>query len=292
MSGTGAKFERFLSNIQLTKTQLDDAVTKHTGVRKTLHTAYYSEPYDGTTSILVGSYGKNSAVRPPADIDILFKMPSSLFKKYDASSGNGQSQLLQDVKSTLKKTYPTTDMRADGQVVGVPFSTFAVEVVPVFARSGGGYLTPDTHGGGSWKVTDPSAEMNRLTGSNSRSNGKTIHLLKMMKVWKSACKVPIKSFAIELMVVDFLATWRYWDKTSVYYDWMVRDFLAHMLQRVNGSAVIPGTSGSLPFGDEWQTRAESALDRAKNACAHEGDQQNDELATAEWKKIFGDLFPG
>lgn len=292
MSGVGAKFDRFLSNIQLTKAQSDDAITKHTGVRKVLHAAYYTAPYDGSTSILVGSYGKDSAVRPPSDIDILFRMPSSLFNRYDASSGNGQSQLLQDVKTVLKKTYPTTDMRADGQVVVVPFTSFAVEVLPVFDRPLGGYSTPDTHSGGSWKVTNPAAEMKRLTDSNKRSGGKAIHLLRMMKVWKRACNVPIKSFAIELMAVDFLATWQYYDKTSLYYDYMVRDFFGYILQRVRCSSQVPGTTGTLAFGDEWQSRAESAFDRAKKACTYEADQEKDKLATEEWKKIFGDLFQG
>lgn len=292
MSGVGAKFSRFLSNIQLTKAQSDDAITKHTGVRKALHAAYYSPPFKPETSILVGSYGRDSAVRPPGDIDILFRMPGSLFSKYNSSPGNGQSQLLQDVKSVLKKTYPTTDMRADGQVVLVPFTSFAVEVVPVFDLSLGRYFYPDTHLGGSWKVTNPAAEMKRLTDSNKRSSGKSIHLLRMMKVWKRACNTPIKSFAIELMVVDFLADWKYYDKTSIYYDWMVRDFLAYILQRVSGSALIPGTSDYLAFGDEWQSKADSALERAKKACTYEADEDKDTLATEEWKKIFGYLFQG
>src|SRR3990172_7546863 len=128
MTDVGAKFDRFLSNIQLTKAHTEDAITKHTGVRKALHTAYYTTAYDGKTSILVGSYGKHTAVRPPSDIDILFRMPSSEFSKYNSALGNGQSQLLQEAKAILKKTYPSTDMLADGQVVIVPFTSFAVDV--------------------------------------------------------------------------------------------------------------------------------------------------------------------
>lgn len=292
MSGVGAKFDRFLSNIQLTKTQSDDAITKHTGVRKTLHAAYYSSPYESSTSLLVGSYGKDTAVRPPSDIDILFRIPSSRFSQYDTASGNGQSQLLQDVKNILKKTYPTTDMRADGQVVVVPFTSFAVEVLPVFDRSTGGYLTPDTHGGGSWKVSDPSGEMARLTASNRRSTGKATHLIRMMKVWKRECNVPIKSFAAELIAVDFLATWQHYDKTSTYYDYMVRDFLAYLITRARSGMAVPGTTEYYAFGDEWKSRAESASERAIKACKYEADSTADSQATAEWQKIFGVMFEG
>ena len=292
MSGTGAKFDRFLVNIQLTKPQIDDAITKHTGVRKALHSYYYSGAYDGSTSLLVGSYGKDTAVRPPSDIDILFKMPANLFDRYNSSSSNGQSQLLQDVKNVLKKTYLNTDMRGDGQVVMVPFVSFAVEVAPAFALSSGGYYIPDTHNGGSWKLSNPESEMKRLTDSNVRSLGKTVHLIKIMKVWKRACNVPIKSLALELMAVDFLAGWPYFDKSSTYYDWMIRDFADYMLQKVGGWNIVPGTTELYSYGDGWKSRVESALGKAKKACDYENDDQKDAEATAEWKKIFGDLFPG
>lgn len=292
MSGTGAKFDQFLANIQLTQAQMDDAVTKHTGVRKTLHVYYYSQAYDGNTSLLVGSYGKDTAVRPPADIDILFKMPWELFDRYNAPTWNGQSQLLQDVKNVLMKAYPSTKMRGDGQVVVVPFASFPVEVVPAFALTSGSYYVPDTHNGGAWTSSNPAAEMKNLTDSNTRSKGNTVRLIRMMKVWKWACNVPIKSFAIELMAVSFVAQWSYFDKSSVYYDWMVRDFLAYTLEHVDGSGLIPGTADFLAYGEEWESKAQSALDRAKKACEYEGSEKDDTLATAEWQKIFGDLFRG
>ena len=71
----GAKFERFLTNIQLTDRQKEDAQTKHNRVRKTLQDHYYPASYTGTTSVLIGSYAKKTAVRPPTDVDILFIIP-------------------------------------------------------------------------------------------------------------------------------------------------------------------------------------------------------------------------
>ena len=116
MSTVTQRFNQFLSNIQLTKAQLEDAITKHNGVRQTLHEAYYSsaykslterqlelaiyksrvieayiksdvqldEGYKYRTSLLVGSYGKNTAIAPPSDIDILFELPASEFSRYDS----------------------------------------------------------------------------------------------------------------------------------------------------------------------------------------------------------------
>jgi tRNA nucleotidyltransferase (CCA-adding enzyme) len=156
----GAKFDRFISNIQLTDSQLEDAQSKHERIRDVLRKHYYSSGWTGPISILIGSYGKSTACRPPKDVDILFIMPSSLFERYNRPFTNNQSQLLQDVKDVLKDTYSSTTMRADGQVVVVSFSgSFTVEVIPVFKSNNPDiYYTPDTHNGGSWKTTNPAAE--------------------------------------------------------------------------------------------------------------------------------------
>jgi len=298
-----SKFDAFLSNIQLTKNQIADAQTKHTGVRSALEKAFYNPPYPTTTSILVGSYGKNTAVRPPTDVDILFIMPASSWQQYHLYPGNGPSKLLQDVKNALQKTYPNTAMRGDGQVVVVSFvNSFGVEVVPVFATGQTGlYYTPDTHNGGSWKTTNPSAEKAHISASNANSKGNTVHLVKMVKVWKHVCSAPLSSFALELLAVPFIAGWHHAGNSSVYYDWMVRDFFEYMLTRVGGYESIPGTTQLYRFGPEWKSKAESALARARKACEHEAKATNkdepcraryDILATEEWVKIFGDFFTG
>jgi len=132
-SSVGSKFDRFLGNIELTVIQKLDVSTKQEGVRKALHAACYSTTYDGSTSRLVGSHGKGVAVRPPSDIDIQFIVPSQHWAHYDGLTGNKQSRLLQDIKQILQRTYTNTDMRADGQVVVVPFASFKVEVAPGFS---------------------------------------------------------------------------------------------------------------------------------------------------------------
>lgn len=290
---TCSRFEAFLSNINLTATQVSEASARQTKVREVLEAAFYTKPYPATTSVLIGSYAKNTAVRPPHDIDILFIMPPSLFSKYDTAYFNGQSRLLQDVKNALKEKYPRTDMRGDGQVVVVDFyDSFYVEVAPVFSNGDGcNYKTPDTHNGGFWGTTNPSAEKKNVSDSNADSNGNTVHLIKMMKVWKRQCTVPITSFAIELMAVNFIRSWAYKGKTATYYDWMVRDFLSYMLTRVGGFEIIPGIVGVYSLASDWKSKTETALGRAQKACEYE--RLDYELsATEEWVKLFGDFFTG
>lgn len=321
MSSVGSRFDTFLSNIQLTQTQLSDAITKHHGVRKTLHNAYYTSSYKSLTqeqielsiygqtsfeayrsnqvplderyvyqsSILVGSYGKSTAIAPPSDIDILFQLPFEQFARYDSYSGNGQSQLLQDVKRVLQKTYPLTNIRADGPVVSVPFTTYRVEVLPAFKLNDGSYWYPDTKNGGSWRPTNPKAEKRHISDSNKRSCGNTIRLIKMIKAWKHHCQVPISSLTVELRAINFLEKWEYYDKSSVYYDLMIRDFFSELLKYVNGSCQIPGIDEKKFYGDQWKSKAETAAARSEKACDFET-VDDFMAATNEWKKIFGDRF--
>lgn len=110
------RFDKLLSNLQLTPEQKQDGVTKANGVYQCLNSHYY-----GTNSNkngwYVGSWGKETAIRPPRDVDVMFVLPDAVYWRFQANIGNRQSQILQEVKNILLRTYPSTDIRGDGQVV-------------------------------------------------------------------------------------------------------------------------------------------------------------------------------
>jgi tRNA nucleotidyltransferase (CCA-adding enzyme) len=60
----------------------------------------------------VGSYGRNTAIQGFSDLDMIFQLPYSVYEAYNRYSGNGQSALLQAVKTSIEKTYATTSIRA------------------------------------------------------------------------------------------------------------------------------------------------------------------------------------
>src|SRR5919109_911786 len=119
--GTSALFQRLIANLQLTSEQTADAAGKHQRVRRALNSWYWGVDNGTANSLLIGSYGKDTEIRPPSDVDILFELPWSVYQRYQDRLGNKQSQLLQEVKSVLERIFPTTRMRGDGQVVVVPF---------------------------------------------------------------------------------------------------------------------------------------------------------------------------
>lgn len=77
---------------------------------------------DTRYSLFVGSYGRGTDIHV-SDIDMIVELPYLEYERYDKYSCNGQSALIQAVKDLIKKTYSTTHVSGDGQVVN---STFGV----------------------------------------------------------------------------------------------------------------------------------------------------------------------
>jgi hypothetical protein len=284
------RFSKLLSNLQLTPEQKQDGTTKANGVYQCLNSHYY-----GTNSnkngFYVGSWGKETAVRPPRDVDVMFVLPNEVYWRFEGNYGNKQSQILQEIKGVLLKTYPYTDIRGDGQVVMVPFGSYNVELVPAFRLQNGQFWICNTNDGGSYKLSDPAAEEKAINLSNSATNGNTRDLIKMLKRWQEYCNVPIKSFVLELLAVEFLNSWAYRGKGYFYYDWMLRDFLRFLcVKSVYYPVVVPGTGEIIWLGGDWISRAQSALARANKACEYESAKSNQQAAE-EWQKVFGSFIP-
>jgi hypothetical protein len=283
------RFTQFLGNLALTDAQRDDGSIKHSGVRRVLNEHYWNLSSGSANSMLVGSWGKSTEVRPPRDIDVLFTLPNRVYERFQAVPWprNKQSELLQEVKRVIAATYGSTTIRGDGQVVVAGFTSYAVEVVPAFDVGGGRYWICDTNNGGSYKTIAPDAEQQAVRSSNDRTKGNTRALIRIMKAWQRCCSVPVKSFWLELLAVDFLNSWGHAGQTALYYDWMVRDFLAYLVRRANGLVFVPGTLEPIALGDAWKSRAETAHARALKACAATSEIE----AGIEWQKIFGDQMP-
>jgi Second Messenger Oligonucleotide or Dinucleotide Synthetase domain len=280
------RFSQFVTDkLPLTTAQRLDGTTKRQGICSCLNRHYYGVSLIDSNYTYVGSWGKSTQIRPPRDVDILFVLPDSVFYRFEQRAGNKQSQLLQEVKTVLGNTYSSTKMRGDGQVVVVPFDSYAVEVVPAFKVSGQ-YLICDTNEGGKYKTFDPIAEAHNIDDADRTTNGNVRHLVRMMKRWQNVCFVPLKSFWLELLAVKFLSTWAHKDKSTFYYDWMVRDFFQFLTKQANGYDFVPGTYEIIYFGDAWKSKAESAFSRAEKATDldYEGSHY---LANNEWEKIFG-----
>jgi hypothetical protein len=188
------RFTRLLAELTITEWQREDGDTKQAGVRSCLNRYYWDVASETANSMLIGSWGKDTRLRPPRDVDILFLLPPSVHARFQQRDGNCQSQLLQEVKEVLTQTYTQTTMRADGQVVLIPFNSTPVEVAPGFRCQNGSIIVCDTNNGGRYITSTAEAEASDLTASDTLWNGNTRALARMTKQWQREHNVPTEIF--------------------------------------------------------------------------------------------------
>ena len=154
-------------------------------ITKAVNREFWNSISDTTHSLYVGSYGRGTAI-DSSDIDMLIELPKAEYERYDIYKGNGQSRLLQAVKTAIQASYPRTDVRADGQVIKVSFSDgMKFEVLPAFEMTdwtgNTWYQYPDTNMGGNWLSTNPKAEQNAMRKKNDSGFGLLFDTCKHMR---------------------------------------------------------------------------------------------------------------
>lgn len=288
------RFQTFQDNLALTAKQITDGETKYKGVVACLNAAYWGHNSQTLNSFFIGSWAKQTSIRPPRDVDLYFLLPYAVYKRFEAygACANKQSALLQEVKSKLLATYPRSLIKGDGPVVIAGFDSYNVEIVPAFAfdHAERSYYVCNTNNGGSYKKTMPQQEVDAINAADSRNNSNVRRLVRMLKCWQMWCSVPMKSFHLELLAVEFLDQWAYRQQSYFFHDWMCRDFFAWMITKANSFVLAPGTHEIMWLGEGWKSRAESALSRAVKACDYE--RVND-MANAgdQWQRVFGPEIP-
>ena len=166
-------------------------------------------------SLYTGSYGRDTAARGISDLDIGFVLPNALYHQYNAHVGNGQSALLRSVKRSMQKTYPTSDIAGDGQVVVISFNDNGqFEVLPVFEnKDSSSWTYPNANGGGEWKVCNPRAEIAAVQQRHQATNGNLKKLCRMARVWRDNCNVPMSGLLIDTLAYQFIEGYEYREKS-------------------------------------------------------------------------------
>ena len=276
------EFEQFAKNIRLTSNQEEDAKTKYEGVCKKLHSSYYESEYDGNTKFLFGSYKTKTNIRPltsDQDVDVIFKIPDETYEKFKAYDSNGPSALLQEIREYLKEKYTTTDkIKAWGKVVLVQFTnnTHNIEVLPAHEESNNSFTIPNTENGGSWENFNPRKEIDSFTASNTRTDGLTADIVRMLKSWvHNTSSLDYKSYQLQEDVINFLS--EKYQNGALYsaYSKIMKDVFNNLEQNCD---------------DSIHSHVETALNRANKAYEFEKDKKYKEAAD-EWIKIFGSEFP-
>ena len=224
---------------------------------------------------------------------MIFEMPSSLKLTYDNYTGNGQSAYLQAVKNSIAKTYSSTTLKGDGQIVLVSFSDgMEIELLPAFKNSDDTFTYADSNSGGSWKKTNPIPEINTINSGDILTNYNLKRLCRMARAWKSYCNVSIKGLLIDTLAYRFLTDWSDKDKSYLYYDWMSRDFFEYLKDQTKDQTLwyAVGSGQAIYNYSDFRYKAKVAYNKAVDAIQLEKDDKK-WSSKQKWREIYGTRFP-
>lgn len=285
-------FSTFCSNLRMSSDTVSKIQNRYHQITKRINIDYWNSTSETEHSLYVGSYGRGTEIWT-SDIDIIVRLPYETYVKFNNYSGNGQSALLQEVKGVLQKTYSTSYLKGDGQVIGINFTDgINFEIVPAFINEDEGYTYPDTNNGGSWKTTDPKKEIDAMNSRNNDTNKNLKRLCRMTRAWKQKCNVSMSGILIDTLAYKFIDDWRYKDKSYLYYDYMSRDFFEYLkdLDENQEYWLAPGSLRHVWKTGNFKSKATTAYNNAVSAILHES---NNQLYSAKqkWREIYGSKFP-
>lgn len=292
MPSISDSFQQFCIALQKKRETVSTIQSRFKTITRRINQNYWDSDSDDSHSIYVGSYGRGTSIYL-SDIDIVVELPWEYYVKYNQYSWNGQSALLADLRMALMKTYSTSRIGADGQVVDISFTDgVKFEVVPAFKYSdNSGFCYPDTNHGGSWETMNPVFEHWMFSIQNGKSNGNLQRLCQMLRAWKKKQNVQISGILIDTTAYWFLTNYQYADKSYIYYDWICRDYFKFLLDHSNKMIWDrPGHTGTATFDVVIKSKAQYAYDKSMEAI-HDGEEGLKHCWLEEWRDIFGADFP-
>lgn len=244
--------------------------TRYKRMTKAINAEFWNSTSETAHSRYVGSYGRGTAINT-SDLDVLMELPNEEYEHFTSLTGNGQSRLLQAVKNAILDTYPTTDIRGDGQVVVVSFSDgMAFEILPAFRNLtilgswDGTYTYPDTHMGGNWMTTNPIAEQDAMDKKDgyAYSNGLLKDTCKHIRYVRSHefSSFHLSGILIDTFVYGAIGDW-YWLRSgetgsgqpSGTYEQKLLDYYNSFTSsdRYSPSLYAPGSNMVVDGGKDW-----------------------------------------
>jgi hypothetical protein len=287
-------FRAFRANYLIPSDTVASISYRYRRITRQLNRDFWATESEVAHSLYVGSYGRDTAANGVSDLDVAFTLPSTVYQQYNAYAGNGQSALLQAVKTSIGRTYANSYIGGDGQVVALNFTDgIRFEILPVFLNADGKTFTfADSNSGGSWKVCDPRGEMAAFAVRNTATNHNLKAIGRMARIWRDRFGVALSGMLIDTLAYQFIETWEYRDKSFMYHDWLVRDFLRYLSQVDKNQSYwrAPGSGSYVWKKGNFQTPAATALTIALSAIDHE---TNGRPTTArnKWREIFGSTYP-
>jgi hypothetical protein len=282
-------FERYRGNLEITRAEHARASDCCQTVRTALCSAFVVED-----TLLIGSYARHTMPRPLTDVDILCVL----------TAGGGQvgryrtahpAEALSAFCSELRLRLPHCDLGVARRAVAVEFAAgrdaMALDVVPAFERSTGGYGIPDLHLG-YWVAADPMVHAQLAAQKDEECDRQWKPLISMVKSWNRYVGEPVRPpFLIEVMGLVLV------QGVFVEFPSELRHFFGEAASRVTED--WPDPAGLAPdvndvIMPEERAVAAGALRKAHAAaiCAERLQREGRDVeAISAWRDLLGPLFP-
>lgn len=285
-------FKEFYESIYMSTDIVSKVRLRYKSITKRINEEYWNSSSETNHSLYVGSYGRGTAIYA-SDIDIVVELPWTVKTRFDGRHGNIQSQLLSEVKDKLKKTYSTSKISSDGQVIVIDFSDgIKFEIVPAFKFDDNSYYYPNTNNGGSWKTMNPRLELEYFNARNKTHNLTMKKLCRMLRCWKETHNMDIPGELLDSIVYNFYLDANYIDKNPfLYFDFITRDLFEYLYKNAHGIWLTPGTYRMLNLKYPYLTQNKALEMYNKSIKAIQ--LCNDEYkysAKDKWKEIYGEKF--
>lgn len=235
--------------------------------------------------LMVGSFGRHTAIKGISDLDMVFILPPKIWSEY--SGPTGPKRILERVSRDLKDRYPKTDIQVDQCVVRVQFVTeaFKFEIQPVFENEDRSFSYPDTYSE-TWKKTRPREETQAIYDRNEKTQGNMRDLARMARAWKNANGVVMGGLLIDTLVYNFLTDRDCYVKSM--YDEMVCDFFEFLGDEDEKAYYLaPGSNQQVTVRQPFQAKAR----RAEKGCRTAIEKEETQAALREWRSVFGTCVP-
>jgi hypothetical protein len=281
---TSEIFEGLLTNLQVDNNE--DIAARRDEILKVLNKDFRGLEGSTKYKLMVGSYGRFTAIRGISDLDLLYFLPAALWN--EVKGENGPTHVLSRVRDVVQARYPKTSVKVDRLVVVVQFGNFKFEVQPVFEQEDGSFLYPDIKTA-SWKVTKPREEIKETSSYDDLTNGNLRKLCRMVRAWKNKHGVVLGGLLIDTLAYNFFQkTTEYDSATACSYNLMVRDFFEFLADEDDHDHYQAlGSNQDVKVKKKFQRKAKIAFELSVKAIEAEGKNS----ANAKWKKIFGKPVP-
>lgn len=282
------KFDEFKSKLEITKSEEEDAIRKHKHIREKLLKKIKSE--EGC--FMTGSYARKTKIHPMNDVDMFVVYHDELWDEFKDSP----QKIIADLKECLIEIYGENfrnKVREQYHSVNINFSTIGFDAIPAF-NDGENYKIPDTEIG-SWIKTNPKKHGELLLIKNRENQQKLIPIIKMIKKWnlkveKEAGKKPLKSFLIEVLLMNAFESppSSFKEGVRIAFDYISNNIIEGGFEDPAGLG--PNIDSKLTNEDRKYIAqlTKNMQEKANQALATEVDDEQKALTL--WYEIFGDPF--